>query len=239
MKSHYRVVVIGGGIVGASVLYHLTRYGWSDVALIERAELTSGSTWHAAAGFHALNDDPNIAALQGYTIRLYDEIEKESGQSVGMHMTGGISLAEVRSRSRRFKKEHGLALIIVDYLQLMTASANRRPESREREIAEISSGLKNLAKELQVPVFALAQLNREADKRIDKRPKISDLRESGSIEMDADVILFVYRDDYYDRNSEDSGKAEIIFGKNRHGGLDTVPLAYQPSFVSFYNLLKG
>ena len=158
---------------------------------------------------------------------------------LGIDETGGISLAEVRSRCRRFKKEHGLALIIVDYLQLMTASANRRPESREREIAEISSGLKNLAKELQVPVFALAQLNREADKRIDKRPKISDLRESGSIEMDADVILFVYRDDYYDRNSEDSGKAEIIFGKNRHGGLDTVPLAYQPSFVSFYNLLKG
>ena len=158
---------------------------------------------------------------------------------LGIDETGGISLSEVRSRSRRFKKEHGLSLIIVDYLQLMTASHGRRPESREREIAEISSGLKNLAKELQVPVFALAQLNREADKRIDKRPKISDLRESGSIEMDADVILFVYRDEYYDRNSEDSGKAEIIFGKNRHGGLDVVPLAYQPSFVSFYNLLKG
>jgi dimethylglycine dehydrogenase len=98
VKSHYRVVVIGGGIVGTSILYHLTRQGWSDVALIERAELTAGSTWHAAAGFHALNDDPNIAALQAYTIRLYQEVEAESGQSVGMHMPGGYSLATTPAR---------------------------------------------------------------------------------------------------------------------------------------------
>ncbi|TJV04747.1 MAG: FAD-dependent oxidoreductase [Mesorhizobium sp.] len=93
MKSHYRAVVIGGGVVGASVLYHLTRFGWSDVALIERAELTAGSTWHAAAGFHALNADPNVAALQDYTINLYREIEAESGQDIGLHMTGGVNIA--------------------------------------------------------------------------------------------------------------------------------------------------
>ncbi|MDX8440423.1 GcvT family protein [Mesorhizobium australafricanum] len=93
MKSHYRAVVIGGGVVGASVLYHLTRFGSSDVALIERAELTAGSTWHAAAGFHALNADPNVAALQDYTIRLYREIEAESGQNAGLHMTGGVNMA--------------------------------------------------------------------------------------------------------------------------------------------------
>ena len=98
MKSHYRVVVIGGGIVGASVLYHLARKGWSDIALIERAELTAGSTWHAAAGFHAINDDPHIAALQAYTIKLYQEIEAESGQSVGMHMPGGYSIATTPAR---------------------------------------------------------------------------------------------------------------------------------------------
>ena len=98
MKSHYRVVVIGGGIVGTSILYHLARRGWADIALIERAELTAGSTWHAAAGFHALNDDPNIAALQSYTINLYKEIEAESGQSVGMHMPGGYSLATTPAR---------------------------------------------------------------------------------------------------------------------------------------------
>jgi dimethylglycine dehydrogenase len=108
MKSHYKVVVIGGGIVGASLLYHLARSGWPDIALIERAELTAGSTWHAAAGFHALNDDPNIAALQGYTIRLYDEIERESGQSVGMHMTGGISLAASDERWQMLKAERAM-----------------------------------------------------------------------------------------------------------------------------------
>ncbi|PLP60164.1 glycine cleavage system protein T [Mesorhizobium loti] len=98
MKSHYRAAVIGGGVVGASVLYHLARYGWTDVALIERAELTAGSTWHAAAGFHALNADPNVAALQDYTIGLYREIEAESGQDVGLHMTGGVNIASDPSR---------------------------------------------------------------------------------------------------------------------------------------------
>jgi dimethylglycine dehydrogenase len=108
MKSHYRVVIIGGGIVGSSILYHLSKFGWTDIVLIERAELTAGSTWHAAAGFHALNDDPNIAALQGYTIRLYEEIEKESGQSVGMHMTGGISLAATPERWEMLKAERAM-----------------------------------------------------------------------------------------------------------------------------------
>ena len=93
MKSHYRAVVIGGGVVGASVLYHLAKFGWKDVCLIERSVLTAGSSWHAAGGFHALNADPNIAQLQAYTIDLLSEIEKESGQSVGMHMTGGLWLA--------------------------------------------------------------------------------------------------------------------------------------------------
>ena len=105
MKSQYRVVVIGGGIVGASILYHLARRGWTEIALIERSELTAGSTWHAAAGFHALNDDPNIAALQSYTINLYREIEAESGQSVGMHMPGGYSLATTPARWEWLKAE--------------------------------------------------------------------------------------------------------------------------------------
>ena len=98
MKSHARVVVIGGGVVGASVLYHLTKAGWKDVLLVERAELTSGSTWHAAGGMHTVNGDPNVAKLQQYTIQLYKEIEAISGQSCGVHITGGVMLAGTRER---------------------------------------------------------------------------------------------------------------------------------------------
>ena len=108
MKSHYRVVVVGGGVVGVSVLYHLAKLGWTDIALIERSELTAGSTWHAAAGFHGLNSDPNISALQAYTINLYRQIEKESGQSVGLHMTGGIELASTPARWEFLKSEWAL-----------------------------------------------------------------------------------------------------------------------------------
>src|SRR5271156_2520120 len=98
MKSHFRVVVIGGGVVGASALYHLTKFGWSDVALVERSVLTAGSSWHAAGGFHALNANPNMAIPQAYTIDLLKEVEAESGQPIGMHMTGGISVAFAAAR---------------------------------------------------------------------------------------------------------------------------------------------
>jgi len=151
--------------------------------------------------------------------------------------TPAITLTEIRSRCRRFKKEHKLELVIIDYLQLMGTNHHRRDLNREREISEISIGLKGLAKELDISVMALAQLNRGPDSRPDKRPKLNDLRESGSIEQDADLILFIYRDDYYHKNSEQSGKAEIILGKNRHGPTTTLSLAYLPNFVSFHNLL--
>ena len=107
MKSHAQVVVIGGGVVGASVLYHLTKAGWKDVLLIERAELTSGSTWHAAGGMHTVNGDPNVAKLQQYTINLYKEIEQISGQSCGVHITGGIMLAGTRERLDWLKMAQG------------------------------------------------------------------------------------------------------------------------------------
>ena len=121
MHNHYRVVVIGGGIVGTSVLYHLAKHGWSDIALLERAELTAGSTWHAAAGFHALNDDPNIAALQSYTIKLYQEIEAESGQSVGMHMPGGYSLATTPARWEWLQSEFAVYQTLGIEARLATA----------------------------------------------------------------------------------------------------------------------
>ena len=98
MKAYYRVVVIGGGVVGASVLYHLTKFGWTDVALVERSVLTAGSSWHAAGGFHALNANPNMAILQAYTIDLLREVEAESGQAIGMHMTGGVHVASAPER---------------------------------------------------------------------------------------------------------------------------------------------
>ena len=121
MKSHYRVAIIGGGIVGTSVLYHLTRRGWTDIALIERSELTAGSTWHAAAGFHVLNEDPNLAALQSYTIKLYEQIEKESGQSVGMHMPGGYSLATTATRWEWLKAEAAIYATLGIGARLATA----------------------------------------------------------------------------------------------------------------------
>jgi len=151
--------------------------------------------------------------------------------------TGGISLVELRSRLRRHKKEFGLGMVIIDYLQLMGASS-KRADSREREVAELSGGLKALAKELDVPIIVLSQLNRSADTRTDHRPKTSDLRESGAIEQDADLIMFIYRDEVYNPNSEDAGKAEVIIAKNRHGAISDIKLACQLNFVSFYNLLQ-
>ena len=158
---------------------------------------------------------------------------------LGIDETPGMTLMELRARSRRYKAEHGLDMIVIDYLQLMEAGGTRKWESREREVAYISKGLKELAKELNVPVIACAQLNRGPEARPDKRPKSSDLRESGSIEQDADLVMFLYRDEYYNPTSEKAGIAELIIAKNRHGEPKTIELAYQPSFVSFQNLMRG
>ncbi len=155
---------------------------------------------------------------------------------LGVDETPGITLLELRSRCRNYKKQHGLDLVIIDYLQLMGSTT--RSDNREREVSEISKGLKELAKELNVPVIALAQLNRGPDARPDKRPKISDLRESGSMEQDADMIMFVYRDEYYNKDSEAAGQAEVIVAKNRHGETATIHLAFAGNFVKFDNLAQ-
>ncbi len=178
-----------------------------------------------------LSDEEQDRLMEGAR-RIYEKKE-----CLGIDETPGISLMELRSRCRRYHKEFGLDMIIIDYLQLMTAG-DGRSESREREISEISMGLKNLAKELRVPVMALAQLNRGPDSRPDKRPKISDLRESGSMEQDADMILFIYRDEYYNPSSELAGIAELLIAKNRHGSTKSIKLAYQPHYVSFQNLFQ-
>jgi replicative DNA helicase len=148
----------------------------------------------------------------------------------------GISLFDITSRCRKMVREHGsLDFIVIDYLQLMSGDkSNRKTDSREKEISQISMGLKNLAKELQCPIMALSQLNREVEKRIDKRPKPSDLRESGSLEQDADVLLFVYRHEvYHPEEIEFENIAEVIVGKNRHGALGTVKLRFDKQFTKF------
>lgn len=152
--------------------------------------------------------------------------------------TASISPFEIRARARRLKARHGLDLIMIDYLQMM--SLKQRAESREREVAEISKALKGLAKELQVPVIALAQLNRSVDARGDRRPMISDLRESGSIEQDADVIMMLYREDYYDKEDPDkAGHAEVIIGKQRNGPTDTVKLRFDSKTNKFRDVEGG
>ena len=149
--------------------------------------------------------------------------------------TPGISISEMRSKCRKYKLEHDLKLIIIDYLQLMSGSG-RGSESRQQEISDISRSLKALARELSVPVIALSQLSRAVEQRPDHRPMLSDLRESGAIEQDADVVMFIYRDDYYNKDTELKGISEIIIAKQRNGPIGTVNLAWLPQYTKFANL---
>ncbi len=150
--------------------------------------------------------------------------------------TPGISISELRSKCRKFKLEHNLSMIIIDYLQLMTGSG--RSDSRQQEISDISRSLKAVARELSVPVLALSQLSRAVEQRPDHRPMLSDLRESGAIEQDADVVMFIYRDDYYNHDTEKKDVAEIIIAKQRNGPIGTVELAWLPMYTKFANLQK-
>ena len=152
--------------------------------------------------------------------------------------TSGISITEMRSKCRKYKLELGLDLIIIDYLQLMSGSGGKSNESRQQEISEISRSLKGLARELNVPVIALSQLSRAVEQRTDKRPKLSDLRESGAIEQDADVCMFIYREDYYIPDTVDKGIAEVIIAKQRNGPVGTVRLAWMPQYTRFGNELR-
>lgn len=149
--------------------------------------------------------------------------------------TPSISISELRSKCRKYKMEHGLDLIIIDYLQLMSGSVGGRSESRQQEISDISRSLKALARELNVPVIALSQLSRAVEQRPDKRPMLSDLRESGAIEQDADVVMFIYRDEYYNEDSEKKGIAEIIVDKQRNGSTGSVELVWLGQYTKFGN----
>jgi replicative DNA helicase len=150
--------------------------------------------------------------------------------------TPGISISELRSKCRKYKLEHDLKLVIIDYLQLMSGSGGKSSESRQQEISEISRSLKALARELNVPVIALSQLSRAVEQRPDHRPMLSDLRESGAIEQDADVVMFIYRDDYYNKDTEDKNISEIIIAKQRNGPIGTVNLVWLPEYTKFANM---
>ena len=152
--------------------------------------------------------------------------------------TPGISISELRSKCRKYKLEHDLKLVIIDYLQLMSGSG-RSTDSRQQEISDISRSLKALARELNVPVIALSQLSRAVEQRPDHRPMLSDLRESGAIEQDADVVMFIYRDDYYNKDSENKNIAEIILAKQRNGPIGTVNLVWLPQYTKFANLERN
>ena len=144
----------------------------------------------------------------------------------------------MRSKCRKYKLEHGLDIIIIDYLQLMSGSGKSSSESRQQEISDISRSLKALARELNVPVVALSQLSRAVEQRTDHRPMLSDLRESGAIEQDADVVMFLYRDDYYNKDTDTPNVAEVIIAKQRNGPIGTVNLGWRPELTRFVNMAK-
>jgi replicative DNA helicase len=172
--------------------------------------------------------------------RLIEAIEKLRNISLHIDETPGLTPGELRANARRLARQCGkLGLIVVDYLQLMSGSSSSSGENRATELGEISRGLKMLAKELQCPVIALSQLNRSVEQRTDKRPMMSDLRESGAIEQDADIIMFIYRDEYYNKDSKEPGVAEVIIGKQRNGPTGTVKLAFMNQLTRFESLASG
>jgi replicative DNA helicase len=172
--------------------------------------------------------------------RLTEAIERLRTVSLHIDETPGLTPIELRANARRLARQCGkLGLIVVDYLQLMSGSGGAGGDNRATELGEISRGLKMLAKELQCPVIALSQLNRSVEQRTDKRPMMSDLRESGAIEQDADIIMFIYRDDYYNKDSKEPNIAEVIIGKQRNGPTGTVKLFFQKNQTRFENLAQG
>ncbi|MCR5595279.1 MAG: replicative DNA helicase [Lachnospiraceae bacterium] len=185
-------------------------------------------------------DSQNIRSGQLAKSEWHDIIESAgnlaSSKLIIDDNTSNISVAEIRSRARRYKLEYNIEAIMIDYLQLMSGSGSGRNDSRQQEISEISRGLKGIARELNIPVIALSQLSRAVEQRSDHRPMLSDLRESGAIEQDADVVMFIYREDYYNEDTDRKGISEIIIAKQRNGPIGTVDLAWIPSLTKFANL---
>jgi replicative DNA helicase len=239
VKADGRVATVQGGIVG----FFSLEMSSEQLATRIIAEQTMIPSYKIRRGEITPTDFDKIAvaAREMETIPLYiDE-------------TGGLNIAQLAARARRLKRQRGLDLLVVDYLQLLGGSAKRGNENRVQEMTEITTGMKALAKELAVPIIALSQLSRQVESRDDKRPQLSDLRESGSIEQDADVVLFVFREEYYKRMKEPregtpehleweaemaqvKGRADVIIGKQRHGPTGTVSLAFESEYTRFSSL---
>ena len=168
--------------------------------------------------------------------RLINTADRVSKASIYIDDTAGINVMDLRSKARRLKAEHGLDLIVIDYLQLMQGRARSNSDNRQQEISEISRSLKALARELDVPVVALSQLSRSVESRTVKKPMLSDLRESGSLEQDADIVMFLYREDYYDQETERKNITEVIIAKHRNGPIGTIELFFQKEFTKFRDL---
>ncbi|MBE6102375.1 MAG: replicative DNA helicase [Selenomonas ruminantium] len=169
--------------------------------------------------------------------RLVETANRLNNAPIFIDDTAGITVMEMRSKARRLKAEHGLSVIFIDYLQLMQGRPSKNSDNRQQEISEISRSLKALARELNVPVIALSQLSRSVESRQVKRPMLSDLRESGSLEQDADIVMFLYREDYYDKDTEAKNITEVIIAKHRNGPVDTIKLFFQKEFTKFRDLL--
>ena len=214
----------------------------NKVVAVFSLEMSSGQLMNRLFALEGRVDAGRIRSSK----QLKDEDWKkiiESAETIGksnliLDDTSGITVSEIRSKCRKFILEKGLDMVIIDYLQLMSASKSKGNENRQQEISEISRSLKGLARELDVPVVALSQLSRGPEQRQEKRPMLSDLRESGAIEQDADVCMFIYRDDYYNNDSEKKDIAEIIVAKQRNGPTGTIELKWIPKETRFANLLK-
>ncbi|MGA0562513.1 replicative DNA helicase [Ancylobacter sp. VNQ12] len=232
---------LNGGVVGFFSL-EMSAEQLATRILAEQAEIASYKIRRGDISEHEFDKLASCSQMM-QTIPLY------------IDDTGGISIAQLRARARRLKRQRGLDFMVVDYLQLLTGSSNKASQGRVQEITEITTGLKALAKELGVPIMALSQLSRQVESRDDKRPQLSDLRESGSIEQDADVVMFVFREEYYLKGREPKegseewfkwdqdmkaaqGIAEVIIGKQRHGPTGTVKVAFEAQYTRFSNLVQ-
>jgi replicative DNA helicase len=241
VKADGRIDSVDGGIVGFFSL-EMSAEQLATRIISEQTEIPSN---RIRRGEIETGDFDRIAeaAREMETIPLYiDE-------------TGGLSIAQLAARARRLKRQKGLDLLVIDYIQLLSGSGKRAAEGRVQEVTEITTSLKALAKELNVPILALSQLSRQVENRDDKRPQLSDLRESGSIEQDADMVVFVFREEYYVKGKEPApgtlehnewqskmervhGKAEVIVGKSRHGPTGTIQLAFQADVTRFTDLAE-